>query len=162
VRDVDGELHVIDHGSIRLSDVRDGLSSTTFVAERAVVVDRMPDPARDPYVPLGSYFAGNFGDALSTAFYPPTMHLRVSAAAGRAHMHAMSSRHPGGLHVLLGDGSVRFVSDSVETRPFDPTTGIPSGARPTRGGWWSGTPAPGVRQKLATRAGGEVLDAGAY
>jgi prepilin-type N-terminal cleavage/methylation domain-containing protein/prepilin-type processing-associated H-X9-DG protein len=46
-----------------------------------------------------------------------------------------SSRHPGGVNVLLADGSTRFVKSSVSLSP-----------------WWA----------LGTRAGSEVIDAGAY
>ena len=58
----------------------------------------------------------------------------VSESAGLAnldHTAAARSRHPGGVQILLGDGSVRFISDSVSLRT------------------WRG---------LATMAGSEVLD----
>jgi prepilin-type processing-associated H-X9-DG protein len=41
-----------------------------------------------------------------------------------------SSRHPGGVNVLLGDGSITFISDSIDTQA-----------------WWA----------LGTRAGGETV-----
>lgn len=46
-----------------------------------------------------------------------------------------TSNHPGGVNVCLGDGSVRFIKDSVGLQP-----------------WWA----------LGTRAGGEVLGADQY
>ena len=46
-----------------------------------------------------------------------------------------ASAHPGGVNALMGDASVRFVKDQV-----------------TRDVWW----------RLATRAGGEIIDANAY
>jgi prepilin-type N-terminal cleavage/methylation domain-containing protein/prepilin-type processing-associated H-X9-DG protein len=46
-----------------------------------------------------------------------------------------TSNHPGGVNVCLGDGSVRFVKDSVGLQP-----------------WWA----------LGTRAGGEVISADQY
>ena len=54
---------------------------------------------------------------------------------------AACSMHPGGLNILLADGSVRFVNDPIESGDF-------------RGGQ------TGVWQKLSTRNGGEVFDAG--
>ncbi|MCC9644144.1 DUF1559 domain-containing protein [Rhodopirellula sp. JC740] len=34
---------------------------------------------------------------------------------GREGTHTAGSRHPGGVHVLLGDGAVRFITDSIES-----------------------------------------------
>ncbi len=50
-----------------------------------------------------------------------------------------TSNHSGGVNVLMTDGAVRFVSDSVDTGPLTPTGGY------------------GVWGALGTRAGGEVV-----
>jgi prepilin-type processing-associated H-X9-DG protein len=49
--------------------------------------------------------------------------------------HTASSRHSGGVNVLMGDASVKFIKDSI--------------AAPT---WWA----------LGTKANGEVISADAY
>ncbi len=152
-----------DIAPIRLASIRDGLSQTMFVSEKAT--DAFLSLASvDPMIPrrYGWYFTGNFGDTLLTAFYPPNMPFRVAAAAGSAHTRSASSFHPGGVNALLGDGSVRFVKETVNTWPFDPITGRPVGATRTPGGWWENLPSPGIWQALATRSGGELIDPTAF
>ena len=58
----------------------------------------------------------------------------------------------------MGDGSVRFIKDSIDTWPFDPVTGQPAGASRVGGGWWVGFPSRGIWQALSTRAGGEIVE----
>ena len=58
----------------------------------------------------------------------------------------------------MGDGSVRFLKETIETWPFDPITGQPLGAKQDPGGWWTNLPRPGVWQTLSTRAAGETGD----
>ena len=53
-----------------------------------------------------------------------------------------SSLHPGGVNVLMGDGSVRFIKETIDSSENEGKSGV-----------W---------QKLATRNGGEVIDPGAY
>jgi prepilin-type processing-associated H-X9-DG protein len=52
----------------------------------------------------------------------------TAVAAMTAWADSASSMHPGGLNVLMGDGSVRFVKDSVQSWPFNPLTGNPAGS----------------------------------
>lgn len=118
--------------STRLSEVRDGLSSTVFVSEVAngVKIDARgavltPLPGGSLYMsrltPNGSHDHYNFaaegsGDQMP---FPATCNAasqipcrfdarRFTAFAGAR------SRHLGGVHSLTGSGSVRFVSNSVD------------------------------------------------
>ena len=58
-----------------------------------------------------------------------------------------SSRHQGGAHILMGDGAVKFVTDSIEAGNGDAVPGN-SGARSPYGLWGA----------LGTRANKEVID----
>ncbi len=152
-----------DLAPITFASIGDGLSNTIVAAEKAVTrYERLG--ASDPSLPLkhGWYVTGNWGDTLFTTFYPPNMGDKVAIAAGFAHMKAATSLHPGGLNVLLGDGSVRFVKDSVDTWPFDPLTGQPAGSTQNPGGWWENLPKPGVWQALGTRFGREAVDSAGF
>ena len=55
------------------------------------------------------------------------------------------SQHPGGAHFLFGDGSVRFLKETIDM-------GSPNYADHNLG----------VYRKLSTKAGGEVISADAY
>ena len=147
-----------DLSPIRFSSITDGLSFTLFAAEKSVTDFRQLD-AIDPALAssYGWYVTGNFGDTLFTTFYPPNMIKKVSLSAGASHTLAATSLHPGGFNVLLGDGSVRFVKDSIDSWPFDHATGQPLGATRTAGGWWDNVPPGGIWQALGTRSGEEMV-----
>jgi prepilin-type processing-associated H-X9-DG protein/prepilin-type N-terminal cleavage/methylation domain-containing protein len=150
-----------DASPIRIASVADGMSNTIFVAEKATTSLRRLDNVTI-FQRYGWYFTGNWGDTLFTSFYPPNMINRVAAVAGPTFTRGSSSLHPGGANVLMGDGSVRFIKETVQSWPFDPVTGDPVGASRVAGGWWENLPPAGVWQALATRSGGEALDASAY
>ncbi|MDE2506790.1 MAG: DUF1559 domain-containing protein [Planctomycetota bacterium] len=75
-----------------------------------------------------------------TSVFPPNAFKKVAVAQPNA----ARSMHPGGLNALLGDGSVRFVKETIDTWAYDPYSGFPVGAVPNSGGWFSGLTSPGV------------------
>jgi prepilin-type processing-associated H-X9-DG protein len=110
----------------------------------------------------GWWVTGNWGDTLVTAMYPPNAYRKVAASAMAAWSNSASSMHPGGLNVLMGDGSVRFVSDTVQSWPLKPLTGDPAGAYQSGQGAWVNLPPSGVWQALSTRASDEIVAGGDY
>ena len=148
-----------DASPISTTSIMDGLSHTILVAEKATTRFRGLDRNETLFRRYGWYFTGNWGDTLFTTFYPPNMIKRVAAVAGVWHTRAASSLHPGGLNVLMGDGSTRFVKETIQTWPFEPLTGQPVGAVRGSGGWWEKVPPVGVWQALGTRAGNETIAA---
>jgi prepilin-type N-terminal cleavage/methylation domain-containing protein/prepilin-type processing-associated H-X9-DG protein len=112
----------------RVADVTDGLSNTVFVGEHAHISDKtwvgvVPgasvctiDPAKFPITACdraATLVNVHSGPAVSeidplTGFapiHPPNSPL--------CHVCQMYSPHAGGAHILLGDGSVRFVSQYI-------------------------------------------------
>lgn len=154
---LNGSFH--DGGPIRASSFSDGLSQTAIVAERALLPLRKVEVEGDPVWPsYGWIISGNWGDTLVTAFLPPNLHRKASTTPDPSQVRAASSLHPGGLNVLLGDGSVRFVKETISTWPFEPLTGYPRGATVDSTGAWTNLPTAGLWQALATRNGSELVD----
>ncbi len=147
-----------DVAPIHFASITDGLSNTILLAERSVTAMRMLDEVSPTAFPThGWSIRGNWGDTLTTCFYPPNAFKMVAARAITAQLNSTSSLHPSGLNVLMGDGSVRFIKEAISTWPFDPLSGNPVGATRTSGGWWQNTPPPGVWQALPSRGGGEAV-----
>ncbi|MEM6692602.1 MAG: DUF1559 domain-containing protein [Planctomycetota bacterium] len=66
-----------------------------------------------------------------------------------------SSRHPGGAHVLMGDGAVKFITDSIEAGDKTIAPVVWDGVGPSA----PGSPSPyGLWGALGTRASREVID----
>jgi prepilin-type N-terminal cleavage/methylation domain-containing protein/prepilin-type processing-associated H-X9-DG protein len=128
---------------MRIADITDGLSSTIFVGEEGydlqpsytVAQLDLPGVARRKAVwQFGSdsidcqmSYNEAFGSTGVKMNYPVRA---VGDADQEAYIASFGSKHTGGANFLLGDGSVRFISDSI-----DPT----------------------IYSGLGTRAGGEVV-----
>ena len=147
---------ITDVGPITLASVRDGLSQTMLAAEKAIAILRPLDQYRPDwrlYEQNGWWFSGEWGNSLMTAYYPPNAWKTISRSDPYAWMWSASSLHPGGAQVLMGDGAVRFVKETIQADRLDPSTGIALG-----GSWLQ----RGVWQSLATRAGGEIITSDSY
>jgi hypothetical protein len=85
---------------------------------------------------------------MATAVRPNGPHCQSSNVDGNWGHATASSRHEGGVHALLSDGAVRFISENIDA-------GNPAAASPTSG---SNARSPyGVWGALGSRAGGEPV-----
>jgi len=144
---VNGTLNAIS--PITFASIRDGLSQTMLVAEQATT----PLLELNPHLPFafeqrGWWTGAHFGDSLFAAMHPPNtfQRLRPSYKVANAWIDSAGSLHPGGLNVLMADGSVRFIKESIDSWKMPYTRVELSIAK-----------RPGVWQALATRSGGEVM-----
>lgn len=164
-----------DRSSIRLGDITDGASNTILMAERALPVSSrdighvfimssnatVPNDCRATFnTTTRQYNSGTLqtyvgkrwpdGGPAVTGFNTILPPNSPSCVAGehevRDGIQSAGSRHTGGAHALLGDGSVRFISENIHTGNL----GIDSldGAAQSPYGVWGA---------LGSRNGGEVV-----
>jgi prepilin-type N-terminal cleavage/methylation domain-containing protein/prepilin-type processing-associated H-X9-DG protein len=110
------------NSATRISSITDGTSNTVFMGEHTSALSEktwvgiVPGAAVCPkprFAFGGCDFAGNLllshsgpdPAEIPTVIHPPNSRL--------AHVDQMYSEHPGGAQVLLGDGSVRFIKETV-------------------------------------------------
>ena len=101
---------------IRFAEVLDGLSNTVMVAET-----RFIDPAEcsvcDHFMLYHTDFDEFNGHDFSEALV--SLHFDINLRRGAPNDHRQmgaGSYHRGGIHALICDGSVRFLSESIEAR----------------------------------------------
>jgi type II secretory pathway pseudopilin PulG len=147
-----------DLTNITLAGISDGLSNTIFASERCSATLTKYDTAPvDFSARYGWFVIGNLGHTLFTTFYTPNPSTNGTASSLRALGDSAFSLHNRGVHAVMGDGSTRFISNSVQSWPTDSNTGLPRGISKAKGGWWLNIPTAGVWQALSTRASGEVI-----
>ncbi len=89
----------------RIRDIVDGTSNTIFLGERTVLPGDGNDPSKWPS------WCGPGGLGIGS-----TVSSTVSIGLNNeTQIHAFSSDHSGGANFCFADGSVRFVSDSIES-----------------------------------------------
>jgi prepilin-type processing-associated H-X9-DG protein/prepilin-type N-terminal cleavage/methylation domain-containing protein len=151
----DGAFNDLD--AIRASSILDGLSQTVFASELAagtlMNLETFRPGAEAQY---RAWVAGDLGDTLFNTMYPINSHRRLWPGAVQARLYGAASFHPGGVNALFGDGSVRFLRETISSWPADNLTGEPLGITKNSDGSWANVPRPGVWQALGTRASGET------
>jgi prepilin-type N-terminal cleavage/methylation domain-containing protein/prepilin-type processing-associated H-X9-DG protein len=156
-----------------IAAITDGTSNTFLVAETA---HGMIAPSDQPW--WHHWFAGDHGDTEIDAMYSPNPQKKYPEPYAGTYYNctggvgiffgSASSFHPGGVNIAFADGSVHFIKDSISSWPIVPGTWVPAGvtAPPAADGTciWQMAPGTqlGVYQKLATRAGGEVVGSDQY
>jgi type II secretory pathway pseudopilin PulG len=145
-----------DNQRVTLAVITDGLSNTAFVGERALGAI---NAARTES--MGLWTASFGGTTFLYALLPPNAYFRLWDRSQLAKITTLpvetaSSSHPGGVNILLGDGTVRFVKENVESWAIDPATAQPRGIIHWHDGFHN-VPRPGIWQALTTRADGELI-----
>lgn len=113
----DGFFH---HNSrIRMKDIKDGTSHTFAVGERLTDVQQGWHSTWVGAPPMGEE---SFARILAVADHTPNHPDR--------HFEDFSSRHTGGAHFVMGDGHVRFLSDSIDIGVFQGLATIRGGEVP--------------------------------
>jgi prepilin-type N-terminal cleavage/methylation domain-containing protein/prepilin-type processing-associated H-X9-DG protein len=147
--------------SVRLAQVTDGLSHTLLFGETAYTTW------------YGAWAVGDGYDTLVGTMAPPNLNTPVLPDWQPM---SMMSLHPGGVNCAFGDGSVKFIMNSIDSWPYDPNTQwspslgqtpvfyIPYGRYkiPMQVPYILPGAKVGVWQALSTRAGGEVIGGDAY
>lgn len=107
VEENDGVLY--GNSRIRLQDIRDGLSNTIALSEREYV-------AHEGAVWCCSgYQHTNLDYALALMGITQNRDVRINGSF----RNAVSSHHPGGAQFALCDGSVRFISETIDLKIWD-------------------------------------------
>ena len=67
-----------------------------------------------------NWFNGNYRISLYNHTIPPNKKaVKIAAGAGVAGCHPATSYHPGGVNLLLADGSTRFIRDAISANVWD-------------------------------------------
>jgi prepilin-type N-terminal cleavage/methylation domain-containing protein/prepilin-type processing-associated H-X9-DG protein len=155
------------YSSVAISSIQDGTSNTFLFGEHAY--------GKNPTRELPDWcwwFSGNYGDSMFTTMFPINPLGKIPDVSNEPlygtdippSMQAASSYHPGGSQFAFCDGSVRFLKETIDSSPFDASTGLPRGWSVGVSGIYS-VQLPGrmgVYQALSTRNGGEVVSADSY
>ena len=131
------------NSNTKIGDIYDGTSHTLMCSETIVVKGKLPPNQFDA---RGAYYWGIWGGALFTSFWPPNTSTPDRLDESRLCWHTPEtpcinsgdmanyarSRHPGGVHAMMADGSVRFVFQNIDRLINVPKPGHPGGRRSGR------------------------------
>jgi len=100
----------------KIADLTDGTSNTLFIGERGFTDPVFNGIPGENLAEWGWWAFGAEGDVLGSAAVPINwmMPAPVTQANFDLRVNAFGSSHTGGANFCLGDGSVRFLSDSLD------------------------------------------------
>lgn len=102
-----------DNSHCRITDIKDGSSNTVAMVETPLVVYNGSGSSAWGYrgwCMLGTDFTAPINNRLWPSVPPITMPLGSNGTWGQP-----GSSHVGGVHILMGDGSVHFISENMDT-----------------------------------------------
>ena len=115
--------------SVRFRDITDGLANTFFVGESYTAPEFVKDgqamdywaigsPQIDPCECDGGNGGTEFSEMVGSSAAMLNVYVKDPAMHGRLMELSFGSYHTGGVHMLLGDGAVRFISDEIDQTQY--------------------------------------------
>ncbi len=123
----------------RIADIRDGTSNTALACELNLPTGNISDMRGVMHYPEGPFYHHNYtpNSRVPDQNRATNCDNATEAPCGEQYPNAWSrdmlytarSRHPGGVNLLLGDGSVRFIGESIDLDAWQALS-TPSGREP--------------------------------
>ncbi len=106
-------------GNLNFASARDGLSNTIFIGESL--------PSMHDHLGNGGWWAFNNGNALASTIAPINQRSDGNNCSDPINPQnnnwnisfGFKSRHSGGANFLMGDGSIRFITESIDRRTYN-------------------------------------------
>ncbi len=114
------------NSNLRMRDLTDGTSNTILVGERVFYLGSLENRAGALYAISGGTVDGpdegpeGYDNGLVASFASARFPINPPSSAGNHRKLCYSSHHKGGGQFVLGDGSVRFISENIDTHPAPP------------------------------------------
>jgi len=138
-----------------IRSITDGTSNTLIVGERAFRYEGLNAGAGNALgfgmTSVGAPYAGSYSRSALSIYGIPYWGINQSVTNADHQTRGFSSTHVGGVHFVMGDGAVRFISDNIDHKPN--SIGTATAATGHGGSTWVDS----TFEYLLTIANGEVV-----